>query len=543
MKKPVVLIVLDGWGIAPPGPGNAVSLARLKHFPEYKKIYPHTELVASGEGVGLPSGEDGNTETGHINLGAGRIVYQDLPRINMSIADGSFEKNEAFVGAFKHAQTQGTNVHIMGLLSDGMVHSSRNHLYALLEAAKNFEKHDNVYLHVFTDGRDSPTNSGIRFLRELQEKINEFSVGRIATIMGRYYAMDRDRRWDRTEKAYDALTSMIPHQAKTPEEAIQRAYDKGITDEFIEPVIILDEHGAPYPRISENDAVIFFNFRIDRPRQLTKAFVLPDFETHSSHTFDPYTVKYYHKHIIEEDSRLKPFTRKIVIKELFFVTMTEYERNLPVIVAYPPLVFKSPLGRVLSDYGLRQLRIAETEKERFVTYYFNGMREDPFPGEDRLIVPSAKVATYDLKPEMSAYEITEKLLDRLDLDVYSFILVNFANADMVGHTGNIPAAVKACEVLDECLSKIVPAVLAHNGTCIITADHGNVEEMLGPDGEMDTEHSTYPVPCIIINKKFEGRSIHLPPGKLGDIAPTILHLMNIPIPSVMTGKNLLADVA
>ncbi len=542
MKHPVVLLVLDGWGIAPPGPGNAISLANLKYMPKYKASYPHTQLIASGEGVGLPAGEDGNTETGHINLGAGRIVYQDLPRINMSIADESFEKNEAFIGAFKYAETHGTNIHIMGLLSDGMVHSSREHLYALLKTAKQFNHYNRVYLHIFTDGRDSPPNSAIRFLRELRERMAEFQVGTIATIMGRYYAMDRDRRWERTEKAYDALTSFISNQAKSPEDVIERAYQKGITDEFIEPTIIQDEQGNPYPRISHNDAVIFFNFRIDRPRQLTKAFVLDNFETHTSKAFDPYTVNYYHKHIIEEDTRLKPFKRKIVLKELFFVTMTEYERDLPVVVAYPPLSIKSPLGRVIADAGLRQLRMAETEKERFVTYYFNGMREDPMPGEDRLIVPSAKVATYDLKPEMSAYEITEKLLDRLKLGVYSFILANFANADMVGHTGNISAAIKACHVIDECVGKIVLAVLSHNGTCVITADHGNVEEMLGPDGEMDTEHSTYPVPFIVISNALQGKAITLPSGKLGDVAPTILHIMGIPTPPVMTGKNLLADV-
>jgi len=542
MKKPVVLIVLDGWGIAPPGPGNAISLATLKNFPALRSTFPHTQLVASGEGVGLPPGEDGNTETGHLNLGAGRVVYQDLPRINMSVADGSFANNDAFIGAFNYAEMHQSNLHIMGLLSDGMVHSSRDHLYALLQTAKQLGRHDHVYLHIFTDGRDSPPNAATRFVKELEEKIAELGVGTIATIIGRYYAMDRDRRWERTEKAYKALTTVVERQAKTPQEAIQDAYKKGITDEFIEPTIILDQEGKPLPRIANNDAVIFFNFRIDRPRELTKAFILPDFETHTTGGFDPYAVKYYHKHVVEEDSRLKPFTRSIVLKELFFVTMTEYERNLPVLVAYPPLVFKSPLGRVLSDNGLRQLRVAETEKERFVTYYFNGMREDPFPGEDRLIIPSAKVATYDLKPEMSAKEVTDKLLDRLSLGVYSFILVNFANADMVGHTGNITSSVKACEVIDECLGQIVPAILAVDGTCLITADHGNVEEMLGPEGEMDTEHSTYPVPLLVINKSYEGKSIALPQGKLGDVAPTILRLMNIPIPSVMTGKNLLVDL-
>lgn len=544
MKKPVLLLVLDGWGIAPPGPGNALSLAHTPNFHKYRAMYPHTQLSASGESVGLPPGEDGNTETGHLNLGAGRIVYQDLPRINMSVADGSFIRNDALTAAFRYAQSHSTNIHIMGLLSDGMVHSSRDHLTALLELAKQTGMGDRLYLHVFTDGRDSPPNAGHRFITELQQKLTELSVGKIASVMGRYYAMDRDRRWERTEKAYDTLTDgSTSHTANSALEAIQQAYDKQITDEFIEPTVIFDSAGKALPRIHNHDAVIFFNFRIDRPRQLTKAFVLPDFETHARQAFDPYTVKYYHKHVREEDdSRLKPFTRKIVLQELFFVTMTEYERNLPVTVAFPPLVFKSPLGRVLSDNNLRQLRMAETEKERFVTYYFNGLREDPFPGEDRLIVPSKKVATYDLAPEMSAKEITEKLLDRISIGVYSFILVNFANADMLGHTGNIQAAIKGVETIDECLGRIVPAILELDGAVLITADHGNVEEMLGPDGEMDTEHSTFPVPLILIAKEFENKPHALPNGKLGDVGPIVLSLLDIPIPSVMTGKNLLIDL-
>lgn len=542
MKKPVVLIVLDGWGLAPPGPGNAISLAKLTEYPRLRTQFPHAQLQASGDAVGLPPGEDGNTETGHLNIGAGRIVYQDLPRINMAVADGSYANNDAFLGAFNYAAAHNSNVHIMGLLSDGMVHSSRDHLYALLETAAGLGWHDRVLLHIFTDGRDSPPNAGIRFIRELEEKCQQYQVGKIATVIGRYYAMDRDRRWERTEKAYTALTEVINHTATSAAEALEKAYKSGITDEFIEPTVLLDAEGKPFPRIKNHDAVIFCNFRIDRPRQLTKAFVLPDFESHPTQGFDPYAVKYYHKHIVEEDSRLKPFTRKTVLQELFFVTMTEYERNLPVTVAYPPLVFKTPLGRVFSDLGLRQLRMSETEKERFVTYYFNGMRDEPFPGEDHLIVPSAKVATYDLKPEMSAREITDKLLDRLSIGVYSFILVNFANADMVGHTGNIQAAITACEVIDECLAKIVPAILSLGASCLITADHGNVEEMLGPEGEIDTEHSTYPVPLLVIDKQFEAKSLTLPSGKLGDIAPTILALMGLPIPPVMTGKNLLVDI-
>lgn len=542
MTKPIVLLILDGWGIAPPGPGNALSLSNTPNYHKYRATYPHAQLFSSGEQVGLPAGEDGNTETGHLNIGAGRIVYQDLPRINMSIADGSFSENTAFTGAFSYAETQKSNVHIIGLLSDGMVHSSRTHLYALLELAKKMMMGNRVFLHIFTDGRDSNPNAGIRFVHELEDVCTKLESGHIATIMGRYYAMDRDRRWERTEKAYDAVTSIIENTAPNAEKAIEAAYEKHITDEFIEPTIILDTEGKPLPRICDHDAVIFFNFRIDRPRQITEALVLPDFETMARKSFDPYTVKYYHKHIIEEDSRLKPFKRKKVLKELFFVTMTEFERDLPVTVAYPPVVFKSPLGRVISDHNLRQLRMAETEKERFVTYYFNGLREDPFPGEDRVIVPSAKVATYDLKPEMSAREITSKLLDRISIGVYSLIVVNFANPDMLGHTGNIKAAIQGIEIVDECVGKIVNAVLALDGSILITADHGNVEEMLGSEGEMDTEHSIYPVPFLVIDNRFSNNPQVLPTGKLGDIAPTILALMGIEIPSVMTGKNLIIDM-
>ncbi len=542
MQKPLVLIVLDGWGLAPPGPGNAISLARLTNFPKYWASYPHTQLTASGESVGLPVGEDGNTETGHINIGAGSVIYQDLPRINMAIKNGIFNRNEAFIGAIRYANQHHSNLHLLGVVSDAGVHASREHLYALLQVLKEQNCTCGVFLHLFTDGRDAPPRSAGRFVAEVEAKCAEIGIGKIATIIGRYYAMDRDQRWERTEKAYVALTSGSSLTAANAKAAIEGAYQQNITDEFIEPTVISDASGQAYPRIANHDAVIFFNFRIDRPRQLTRAFVLPNFETAPQPaSFDPYAVKYFHKHIVEIDSRLKPFKRAIVLPNIFFVTMTEYERNLPCTVAFPPEPVRMPLGRVFSDLGWRQLRLAETEKERFVTYYFSGMREDPFPGEDRLIVASPKVATYDLAPEMSALELTTKLLDRLAIGVYSFILVNFANPDMVGHTGNIPASVRACEVTDECLGKIVNNVLALGGTCIVTADHGNVEEMLGPEGEMDTEHSTFPVPFMIIDHTFDGYPYKLPSGKLGDIAPTILALRNIAQPSEMTGINLLSD--
>ena len=543
MPKPIVLIVLDGWGLAPPGPGNAITLAKLTHIPRYWTSYPHTQLAASAVAVGLPEGEDGNTETGHINIGAGRVVYQDLPRINMAIADGNFFRNEAFIGAVKYAASHNSNLHIMGLIGDGGVHSNREHLYALLELVKLQQYQGNVYLHLFTDGRDSPPKAGDGFIGEVEAKCNQIGVGVIATIMGRYYAMDRDGRWERTQLAYEALTQAIPRLAPSAHAAIAQAYAENKTDEFIQPTIILDKEGKPCPRITNHDAVIFYNFRIDRPRQLTHAFVLSDFETRGGTvSFDPYAVKYYGKHVVEMDSRMKPFTRAVVLPNVFFVTMTEYERNIPCVVAFPPQMIAMPIGRIFSDLTMRQLRMSETEKERFVTYYFNGMREDPFIGEDRLIVPSPKVATYDLQPEMAAEELTQKFLDRLAIGVYSFTLINFANADMVAHTGNIPAAIRACEVIDACIGKIVPHVLAQDGTCIITADHGNVEEMLGPHGEMDTEHSTYPVPFIMIDHVFDNYPQTLPAGKLADIAPTILAHRHIQIPTEMTGNNLLADV-
>ncbi len=539
--KPVILIILDGWGIAPPGAGNAISLAHLSHIPRLGVSYPHTELAAAGAAVGLPEGEDGNTETGHINIGAGRVVYQDFSRINMSIADGSFFRNDALVASVAYANQHHSNLHIMGLVSDSAVHASLEHLFALLLFLKQ-RQCERVYLHLFTDGRDSPPRSSQGFLAQIEARCQSLGVGKIATIMGRYFAMDRDRRWERTEKAYNALTSGAKRSAPSAQQAVTYAYGQGETDEFIEPTVIIEANSQPFPRITNHDSVIFYNFRIDRPRQLTRAFVMPNFETHTqSLSFDPYTVKYYHKHVVADDTRRKPFTRNTVLPNLFFVTMTEYERGLSCIVAFPPQPVKMPLGRVFSEAGLRQLRLSETEKERFIGYYFNGMREDPFDGEDRIIVPSPNVATYDLKPEMSAYELTERLLDRLSIGVYACIVINFANPDMVAHTGNIPAAIRACEVADACVGKIVRAAMAINATCIITADHGNVEEMLGPQGEVDTEHSTLPVPVIIVDHVFDNQPIMLPKGKLADIAPTLLSLRNLPIPQEMTGKNLLQD--
>ncbi len=540
--KPFVLIILDGWGIAPPGPGNAISQAKLINMPSLWQNYPHTQLAASGVAVGLPEGEDGNTETGHLNIGAGRVVYQDLPRINMSIADGSFFTNDAFLAAIAYAKEHNSDIHLLGVLTDAGVHASHEHLYALLQLLARHGVYDRVYLHIFTDGRDSPPTSGLRFVQELEMVLKSTGVGKIATVMGRYFAMDRDRRWERTEKAYTALTEPIQKYAQSAETAIDASYQSGVTDEFIQPVQITDGDGNPLPRVDDHDAVIFFNFRIDRPRQLTRAFTLANFETHPElSSFDPYAVKYHKKHVVDFDVTNKPFIRKITLPNLFFVTMTQYERDVPCTVAYSREPILNTLGDVVSRAKIRQLRAAETEKERFITFYFSGMRDEPFGGEDRLIMPSQKVATYDLVPKMSAIELTAQLINRISSGIYGLTVVNFANPDMVAHTGNIPAAVTACEITDICIGKIVNSVLAKEGTCIITADHGNVEEMVGPGGEMDTEHSTFPVPFIMICNEYQGHKKDLPKGKLADIAPTILAYLKLPIPEEMTGKNLLAD--
>ncbi|KKR31339.1 MAG: 2,3-bisphosphoglycerate-independent phosphoglycerate mutase [Candidatus Gottesmanbacteria bacterium GW2011_GWC2_39_8] len=538
--KSVILIILDGWGIAPSGAGNATSLAHIPQFHTFFTNYPHGLLRASGQAVGLPKNEVGNTETGHLNLGAGRIVYQDLPKINMAIADGSFFASKAFLGAIEHARKNASKLHLIGLIGAGGVHSNLEHLFALMQLCKeqNFKE---VFLHLITDGRDSPPTSGASYVSEIIAETKSLGVGRIATIMGRFFAMDRDKRWDRTEKAYKALTEGVGNHFTDPVEIVNESYKSGKTDEFIEPGILM-EQDKPVATVSAGDSVIFFNFRVDRPRQLTKAFVLDDFAGHGNEGyFDPYAVKYYKKHILEDTNASPPFLRGTKISDLFFTTMTEYEKGLSVsAVAFPPVIVDYPLGRAIADHGIRQLRMCESEKERFVTYYFNGQKEETFPLEERKIIPSPKVPTYDLKPEMSALPITDELIARIRSENYGLIVVNFANADMVGHTGVISAAVKACEVLDLCLGKIVSEALNHNGVCLITADHGNVEEMIDPrTGGVDTEHSSYPVPFIAIGREFEGKSKDLGVGMLADIAPTILGLLRLTKPSTMTGRNLL----
>ncbi len=546
--KFVLLVVLDGWGISAPSPGNAISQAETPNMNRFLASYPHTQLGASGDSVGLPHGEVGNTETGHLNLGAGRIVYQDLQRINMSIADGTFFMNQTLLGAIEYAKSTGGNLHYMGLVGAGGVHSNIEHLYALIDMAKR-NNFDRVFLHLFTDGRDSPPTAAKIYISQIRKVCTQHNLGKIASVMGRYWAMDRDLRWDRTEKAYRCLTKAEGVLVKTPEEAIDMSYAEGKTDEFIPPSVVTDAAGNPTTVIKEKDAVVFFNFRIDRPRQLARAFVFDDFsKANISAGFDPYKVKYDKSHLAESQKQVaEPFVRGPKIKDLFFVTMTEYGKPITEAgakVAFPPETVALPLGSVISEYGYKQLRVCESEKERFVTFYFNGQLETALLGEDRLIIPSPKVATYDLMPEMSAPKVTEALLQRLkDFPDYKFILVNFANADMVGHTGNIGAAVKACKILDDCLGKLASWVLAYDGLMMITADHGNAEEMIeAQTGEIETEHSANPVPFIAISKNLAGRNQTLTSGILADIAPTILKSLRLEVPSSMTGRNLLESL-
>jgi 2,3-bisphosphoglycerate-independent phosphoglycerate mutase len=539
--KSVVLIVLDGYGIAPPGPGNAVYLANPTTITSFTYTFPNTTLRASGDAVGLPAEEVGNTEVGHISLGAGRIVYQDLTRINLSIADGSFYKNEVFVNAIDHVKKNpGSKLHLLGLVAEGSVHSNINHLYALLYLAKESGIHD-VLVHAITDGRDSPPKAAASTIQQVEEKMSQLGVGKIATVMGRYYAMDRDQRWDRVEKAYLCYTEGVGNKAASAAEAIQTAYKNDKTDEFIEPTVISKDNELPL--IKDNDTIIFFNFRIDRPREITKAFVLDQFDKEHVFvkSFDPYEVKYSKSHIRQPDTAA-PFIRKKKLQNIYFATMTEYEKQLPVSVAFPPNPVQTPLAKVISEKGLKQLHMSESEKERFVTFYFNGQREEAFPNEDRTIIPSPKVATYDLKPEMSAPEVCEELIKQMKTNKYNFILVNFANADMVGHTGNIEATIKAVQTLDSCLAKIYETAKELNYTLCITADHGNAEQKINPTtGDISTEHTANPVPFIVVDKEFEGRPGHLQPGILADVAPTILNLMQVEKPSSMTGRDLLEE--
>jgi 2,3-bisphosphoglycerate-independent phosphoglycerate mutase len=511
--KPVVLISMDGVGVASPGPGNAVTLANTPNLDKYWPAYPHTYLEASGINVGLPNGIDGNSEVGHMAQGAGKIMFQDLPRIDNAINNDSFYQNPELKAAFNFAKKNNGNVHVIGIVGPGKVHGSLDHMYALIKFAGQMKLDpDKFLIHAITDGRDSPTDVAAEYLDRVSAECIRLRMGRIATIIGRYYAMDRDRRWERTQKAYELYTQGKGHVARDINIAMEESYTRGKTDEFVEPTIIVTQDNEEPVKMTGNDAVIFCNFRPDRAMQLTRAFVQNDFNG---------------------------FEREKL--PLFFVGMTQYEEGLAELehVAFPPESMEKYLGRVLADNRIKQLRIAESEKFAHVTYFFNAGHQEVLPGETWVEIPSPKdVATYDQKPEMSQRQVTDELLKRMDTDVFDFILVNFAGPDMVAHTGVVDATVKAMEVCDECIGRIVDKTLEKGGAVLITADHGNAEEMIDlQTGEPDTKHSTNLVPVIIISKGLT--TLELPVGNLGDIAPTILALMGIEKPAEMTGRNLL----
>ncbi len=508
MTKPVMLIVLDGWGLGKEYEGNAIHLANTPNFDRLMKDYPNTKLEASGLAVGLPEGQMGNSEVGHLNIGSGRIVYQELTKITKSIKEGDFFNKEEFLQAVDNVKDNNSKLHIMGLVSDGGVHSHNTHLYGLLELCKRQGLED-VYVHAFLDGRDVPPTIGKQHLKELEQKIAEIGVGRIATVSGRYYAMDRDNRWERTKLAYDAMVLGSGKMDSSPTEAVQKSYDEGINDEFIIPTVIT-ENNRPIATIDSGDSIIFFNFRPDRARQITRSIVDEDF------------------HGFERGKKV----------DTFFVTMTEYDKTIKnVHVVFKPEKPENTLGEYIGNIGLNQLRIAETEKYAHVTFFFNGGREEPYENEDRVLVPSPKVATYDLKPEMSAIEVKEEVLNRLNMDKYHLIILNFANPDMVGHTGVVEAAVKAVETVDACLGEIIDLLLEKGGKALITADHGNAEMLIDEkDNSPITAHTTNKVPLIMV-----GEDARLREGILADLAPTLLDMMGLEKPEEMTGKSLIID--
>jgi 2,3-bisphosphoglycerate-independent phosphoglycerate mutase len=525
--SPVVLVVLDGWGNNPDLEGNAIATAKKPFFDKLENDYNQISLAASGINVGLVWGEVGNSEVGHFGLGTGSVIYQSLPRISISIEDGSFFEIPAFHKAIKHVKKQGSSLHVMGLFSSGGIHSHLDHLWAVMELAKK-NRVKNLYLHLFPDGRDAPKDAALANLAELRAKQKEYKVGEIATIVGRQYAMDRNNNWDRTQVAYEAMVQGKGEQIESPEEFLQANYKKKIYDEEMPAAIVTDKKGQPLPRVQPNDALIFFNYRPDRARQITKSFILPD---------------------------LNKFERGPALEDLSFVAMTEYEEALPMEVAFPPQPIETPLAWAISEAGLKQYHIAETEKYAHVTFFFNGGRENPFPGETHEIVPSPAVPTYDLKPEMSAAEIRQKAVAAIKSNKYDFILINFANADMVGHTGIFKAGVKAIESIDKELEQVVKATVAHNGACFITADHGNAEIMFDPMTKVgNKEHTTNPVPFYLVTKDNLSQTGPLAPelkmqiqltptGILADIGPTVLDLLGAKPPKEMTGSSLLATIA
>lgn len=504
---PVALIILDGFGWREETYGNAVAMAKKPVFDRLWARWPHTTLRASEEAVGLPKGQFGNSEVGHSNIGAGRILYQDLTRINKDIESGAFFENPALKGAMEHVRTHDTRLHLAGLVSDGGVHSHIDHLLALLRMAKRYGVQE-VYVHAFMDGRDTSPTSGREYLRQVLETMRELGTGRVATVVGRYYAMDRDNRWARTEKAYRAMVYGEGEQATDPIAALEDSYARDVTDEFVEPIVVIDEQAEPIGLIRDQDAVILFNFRPDRAIQISRVFTNEDF---------------------------REFDRGPAFPHVHYVCMTKFSDTVRGDIAYEPVNLANTCGEVLARAGMRQLRIAETEKYPHVTFFFSGGREEPFPGEERILVPSPKVATYDLKPEMSAYEVAAQAAERMrsgDIDV---MILNFANPDMVGHTGSLEAAIRAVEAVDECLGTVMDAIESQNGVALITADHGNADIMIDPDtGEPCTTHTLSLVPLIVT---LDG--IELEPGILADLAPTMLDILGIPQPREMTGHSLI----
>jgi len=511
--RPVVLIIRDGWGYNPNSSEdkyNAVRMAQTPVDDMLMREYPNCLIHTSGRAVGLPEGTMGNSEVGHQNLGAGRVVPQESVRLSMAIEDGSFFENGAFLDTIKYIKEHNGRLHLLGLCSNIGVHSLLDHLYGLLELAKR-NGIENTFIHAFTDGRDSPPDSGAGYIEQIETKAAQIGVGRIATVMGRFYAMDRDSRWDRVQRAYECMRFGKGHKAKSTAEAIRQSYEKDVTDEFVEPTCIVNEQNEPIGAIQDGDAVVFFNFRGDRPREITRAFVQDDF---------------------------KEFTRATK-PDIFFVCMTEYDATIPAPVAFEKRPkMKNILAAYWSSLGLHQFRCAETEKYAHVTFFFNDYTEKPFAGEDRQIVPSPRVRTYDLKPEMSAYEVADVLLERLESNKYNVIVTNFANPDMVGHTGILEAAIKAAEVVDECVGKVLEKVKSMGGAAIVTADHGNFEKMSdGPD-KPHTAHTVGDVPLVVFDERFKQCKLR-DGGTLADVGPTLLEMMGLPKPVEMTGRSLL----
>ncbi len=513
MPKPLMLTILDGWGVGDGSEGDAIARGQKPNYDQLLAEYPDTLLGASGEDVGLPEGQMGNSEVGHLNIGAGRIVYQEFTRISKAIKDGPFFQNEEFIKAMASVKENHSALHLMGLLSDGGVHSHISHLYALLEMAQKSGV-QKVFVHAFLDGRDVPPVNAREYIDALEQKFTELGIGAIATVMGRYYAMDRDKRWERVEMAYNALCHGRGEKATLASGAVAHSYEKGNTDEFVLPTVIIKQDGTPVATVSDRDSIIFYNFRPDRARELTRAFV---------------------------DEEFLGFDRGSSRPKTYFVCMTQYDKTIGAPIAFKPQVLSNTLGEYLSLKGLKQLRIAETEKYAHVTFFFNGGVEPPNEGEERVLIPSPKVATYDLKPEMSAYEVADAVIGEIDKDTYDVIVLNFANADMVGHTGVMEAAQKAVETVDACLGKVAKAVLTKGGAMLVTADHGNADQMVDKEtGQPFTAHTLNRVPLILVSDKF--KNAKLLPGRLEDIAPTMLYMLGLDQPAEMTGKCLINQI-